>query len=96
MVVFFAGMNMTFLGMEKSYGKALKANDKIAGPGGLGAQLLSAMEEKIYPFGDKFKGSLVVPIIHLRPIYKKNLPIAYETENPEAGEVLPSTSEDDE
>ncbi|KAK3240877.1 hypothetical protein CYMTET_49320 [Cymbomonas tetramitiformis] len=84
----------------KLYGKALKANDKIAGPGGLGSQLLAAMEEKTYPFGDKSKWSLVVPTSHLRPIFKENLHRAYETTNSEAGspkgdEILSSASEDD-
>ncbi|KAK3256969.1 hypothetical protein CYMTET_33928 [Cymbomonas tetramitiformis] len=95
-----SGIQMAFVGMEKLYGKALKANDKIAGPGGLGSQLLAAMAEKTYPFGDKSKWSLVVPTSHLRPIFKENLHRAYETTNSEAGSlkgdgILPSASEDD-
>ncbi|KAK3275364.1 hypothetical protein CYMTET_16502 [Cymbomonas tetramitiformis] len=89
-----SGMNMAFVGMEKSCGKALKANDKIAGPGGIGAQLLSAIEEKTNPFGDKSKWTLVVPFSHLRPIDKDNLSNAYDCEVPESGEVLSSASEE--
>ncbi|KAK3286463.1 hypothetical protein CYMTET_5965 [Cymbomonas tetramitiformis] len=92
------GMEMAFVGLEKLYGKGLKANDKIAGPGGLGSQLLTAMEEKTYPFGDKSKWGLVVPISHLRPIFKENLHRAYETTSSEAGspkEILSSASSED-
>ncbi|KAK3286929.1 hypothetical protein CYMTET_5537 [Cymbomonas tetramitiformis] len=93
-----SGMEMAFVGLEKLYGKGLKANDKIAGPGGLGSQLLTAMEEKTYPFGDKSKWGLVVPISHLRPIFKENLHRAYETTSSEAGspkEILSSASSED-
>eukprot|EP00854_Cymbomonas_tetramitiformis_P002387 gene2387-3117_t len=89
---------MAFVGLEKFYGKGLKANDKMAGPGGLRSQLLAAMEEKTYPFGDKSKWGLVVPISHLRPIFKENLHRAYDTTSSVAGspkEFLSSASSSD-
>ncbi|KAK3287014.1 hypothetical protein CYMTET_5452 [Cymbomonas tetramitiformis] len=68
-------------------------------PGGLGSQLLAAMEEKTYPFGDKSKWGLVVPISHLRPIFKENLHRAYDTTSSVAGspmkEFLSSASNSD-
>eukprot|EP00854_Cymbomonas_tetramitiformis_P002595 gene2595-3349_t len=88
-----SGMNMAFVAMEKSTGKSLKGNDKMAGPGGIGAQLLTAIEDKAYAFGDKSTWSLVLPYSHLRPIDKELLGKAYECEQPK-GEFLPSASED--
>ncbi|KAK3238382.1 hypothetical protein CYMTET_51598 [Cymbomonas tetramitiformis] len=66
------------VGMEKYFGKALTGNDKMAGPGGIGSQLINSLEEKD-PFGSKSKWCLVLPYDHLRLVEAEHVGKVYET-----------------